>query len=204
MARLVGRHNGEVLIVQGRIIAPTFSMFVKDYSNATAPPTGWVYYENNVTNEDFIPDWKQPAGPESAYALGALVLHKGARYRSTIDGNVWEPGVSGWQNADSDIPTYVASTGAHDSYKEGAIVRYNGKIYKSLIANNVWAPNVSGWREIALVLPDAPAAIPAWKQPTGAHDSYAVGAKVTHNGFTWVSTASNNVWEPGVYGWTKV
>lgn len=30
----------------------------------------------------------------------------------------------------------------------------------------------------------------------------------THNGFTWKVTqadgAGNNVWEPGVFGWTKV
>ena len=24
------------------------------------------------------------------------------------------------------------------------------------------------------------------------------------NGKTWVSLADNNVWEPGVYGWTEV
>lgn len=30
----------------------------------------------------------------------------------------------------------------------------------------------------------------------------------THNGFTWKVTqadgSGNNVWQPGVYGWTKV
>jgi len=44
--------------------------------------------------------------------------------------------------------------------------------------------------------------IPEWKQPAGAHDAYAKGAKVTHKGTVWVSTADNNVWEPGVYGWS--
>lgn len=42
---------------------------------------------------------------------------------------------------------------------------------------------------------------PEWVQPTGAHDAYAKGAKVSHNGKKWVSTADANVWEPGVYGW---
>ena len=41
------------------------------------------------------------------------------------------------------------------------------------------------------------------KQPTGAQDAYAKGAKVSHNGKHWVSTADNNVWEPGVYGWDE-
>lgn len=43
---------------------------------------------------------------------------------------------------------------------------------------------------------------PEWIQPTGAHNAYAKGAKVTHNGKRWVSTADANTWEPGVYGWT--
>ena len=42
---------------------------------------------------------------------------------------------------------------------------------------------------------------PEWIQPTGAHNAYAKGAKVTHNGKRWVSTAYANVWAPGVYGW---
>lgn len=42
---------------------------------------------------------------------------------------------------------------------------------------------------------------PEWVQPTGAHDAYAKGAKVSHNGKKWISTADANVWEPGVYGW---
>lgn len=45
---------------------------------------------------------------------------------------------------------------------------------------------------------------PAWVQPTGAHDAYPLGAKVSHNGKKWTSDVANNVWEPGVYGWTEV
>jgi len=40
-----------------------------------------------------------------------------------------------------------------------------------------------------------------WRQPTGAHDAYPVGAIVSHNGETWKSTTAANVWEPGVSGW---
>lgn len=40
-----------------------------------------------------------------------------------------------------------------------------------------------------------------WVQPTGAHDAYALGAVVSHNGKVWVSTVDSNVWEPGGYGW---
>lgn len=45
---------------------------------------------------------------------------------------------------------------------------------------------------------------PEWVQPTGAHDAYAKGAKVKHNGKKWISTADANVWEPGVYGWEEI
>lgn len=44
---------------------------------------------------------------------------------------------------------------------------------------------------------------PEWIQPSGAHDAYPVDAKVTHNGKKWISTVSNNVWEPGAYGWEE-
>ena len=45
---------------------------------------------------------------------------------------------------------------------------------------------------------------PAWSQPLGAHDAYPLGAKVSHNGKKWTSDVANNVWEPGIYGWSKV
>lgn len=45
---------------------------------------------------------------------------------------------------------------------------------------------------------------PEWVRPTGAHDAYEQGAKVSHNGKKWTSDIAANVWEPGVYGWTEV
>ena len=40
--------------------------------------------------------------------------------------------------------------------------------------------------------------------PTGAHDAYPQGWKVTHNGKTWESLVPFNVWEPGIANWRKV
>lgn len=40
-----------------------------------------------------------------------------------------------------------------------------------------------------------------WEQPFGAHDAYALGAQVQHNGHAWTSNTGANVWEPGVFGW---
>ena len=49
-----------------------------------------------------------------------------------------------------------------------------------------------------------PGEIPEWKQPTGAQDAYMTGEKVRHDGKIWISDVDNNVWEPGVYGWSVV
>ena len=43
-----------------------------------------------------------------------------------------------------------------------------------------------------------------WVQPTGAHDAYDVGDRVSHNGMVWECTSPSNVYEPGVYGWVVV
>lgn len=44
---------------------------------------------------------------------------------------------------------------------------------------------------------------PEWVQPTGAHDAYNKGDKVTHNAKHWICDIDGNVYEPGVYGWTE-
>lgn len=42
-----------------------------------------------------------------------------------------------------------------------------------------------------------------WTQPLGAHDAYSKGDVVSHQDELWTSDIDANVWEPGVYGWTK-
>ena len=42
------------------------------------------------------PEWSQPLGAFDAYAVGAKVSHNGKNWVSTVDDNVWEPGVYGW------------------------------------------------------------------------------------------------------------
>lgn len=75
----------------------------------------------------------------------------------------------------------------------------NGAVWESLTDHNVWEPGVSGWREIVAD------GFAAWVQPSGAHDAYARGEKVTHRGRIWENTGSDaNVWEPGVFGWSEI
>ncbi|MBQ1371427.1 MAG: chitinase, partial [Oscillospiraceae bacterium] len=47
------------------------------------------------------PEWRQPLGAEDAYPAGARVSHSGAHWINSYgDGNIWEPGVYGWEAAD--------------------------------------------------------------------------------------------------------
>jgi hypothetical protein len=46
------------------------------------------------------PAWVQPLGSEDAYPAGAKVSHNGSHWTNTYgDGNIWEPGVFGWEEA---------------------------------------------------------------------------------------------------------
>ena len=43
------------------------------------------------------PAWAQPVGAHDAYSSGAKVAHNEKHWVSTVDNNVWEPGVYGWE-----------------------------------------------------------------------------------------------------------
>lgn len=90
------------------------------------------------------------------------------------------------------------------SYAAGQIRRHDGRLYKCLAAHTSqedWGPDVapSLWAGIS----DPAEEWPAWSQPIGAQDAYPLGAKVRHSEKRWTSTVTNNVWEPGVYGWEE-
>ena len=185
-------------ISHGRVVAPDYTLHADD---APADQDGWKYYPGDVEREDFLFPWKQPSGEQDAYPNGAMVSHNGTDWRSLIDANVWEPGISGWIEATAGTPAWIQPTGAHDAYSEGFTVAHNGTIWRSLIGANVWEPGVASWRETLLPLPGGVPVYPEWVQPSGAQDAYQIGDRVTHNGHVWKSTVANNVWEPGVYGW---
>lgn len=43
------------------------------------------------------PMWIQPIGAHDAYSVGAKVSHNDKKWVSTVDGNVWQPSVYGWE-----------------------------------------------------------------------------------------------------------
>lgn len=48
---------------------------------------------------EVIKEWEQPGGVKLPYMSGDKVTHNGSTWVSTIDNNVWEPGVYGWDPA---------------------------------------------------------------------------------------------------------
>lgn len=79
---------------------------------------------------------------------------------------------------------------------------YEGVLYEVIQAHTTqddWTPDITP----ALFKKVYTEEYPEWVQPTGAHDAYAKGDKVTHNGSKWISVVDSNVWEPGVYGWDE-
>lgn len=90
-------------------------------------------------------------------------------------------------------------------YKKDQRVRFNNVLYKCLqshTAQATWTPTDAPSLWAKVLIPD-PEVIPEWEQPESTNP-YMKGDKVKHKGKTWVSTVDNNVWEPGVYGWTEV
>lgn len=88
------------------------------------------------------------------------------------------------------------------AYSVGDRVQYNGTLYKCVQAHTAqsdWTPDATPALWVVVTVEEWP----EWVQPAGSHDSYAKDAKVTHNGDRWISDVDSNVWEPGVYGWTK-
>ena len=92
---------------------------------------------------------------------------------------------------------------ANTAYVVGDRRQYGGLLYRcvqSHTSQDGWEPpNVPALWTRTWVDP-----YPEWVQPTGAHDAYNKGDKVSHLGKHWESDLDANVYEPGVYGWLEV
>ena len=93
-------------------------------------------------------------------------------------------------------------------FEQGEIVLYEGNLFRvnqTHTSQDDWLPTDTPALFTKLGTEDEVASgAPPWRQPTGGHDAYARGDRVTHNGYVWESTHDNNVWAPGVFGWKKV
>ena len=178
--------TGEARIIHAqRIHAPGYSL---DASNPPANPVdGWVLHE---TPADFL------ASPEVAEARPAL--ERTQMIDEGIEPIRLDPHF-GLPVPDDDLP-WVQPQGVLGAYQTGATVTHAGKTWTSNVEWNIWEPADGSpfWR------PDQTDEGPApWVQPQGTVGMYAKGDVVSHNGATWISDYDNNVWEPGVFGWTR-
>lgn len=81
-------------------------------------------------------------------------------------------------------------------------IRYNENLYRCVIAHTSqesWTPDITP----ALWTPVSIEEWPEWVHPLGSQDAYHLGDKVSHNEKHWISDLEANIWEPGIYGWSK-
>lgn len=88
---------------------------VKYGVNADGETQLYSVLQIHVSQEDWTPDktpslfkavgfnsgypiWTQPLGASDAYAKDDVVIFEDALWISTCDGNVWQPGVYGWDS----------------------------------------------------------------------------------------------------------
>ena len=183
-------------------------------------------YEYRIVGGELVHDPKAPQSPDVSAELSRQITLAMPMIMPMMASRLSDDQVSS-------IPALMPEwSGAGVSYSIGDVVQYHGVLYRALqdststdiyppdtsvslwkaigepssIDANVWEPGVYGWEpDGEVVEPDDPDAIPEWVQPQpGITESYSAGDVVMHNGRKWMSAIDNNVWEPGVYGWTEI
>lgn len=81
-------------------IAPIFPPWKPGVTVAVGDVLAWdgtlVEVIQAHTEGDTPDEWVQPQGSHDAYQTGDRVTYNGQIWESTVDGNVWQPGVHGW------------------------------------------------------------------------------------------------------------
>ena len=76
------------------------------------------------------------------------------------------------------------------------------KVLQNHTSQESWEPAAAPSLFAKVLIVD-PTVITPWEQPDSTNP-YMTGDKVSHNGKNWVSDVDNNVWEPGVFGWSEI
>ncbi len=87
----------------------------------------------------------------------------------------------------------------------GQILRYGDDIYRVIQPHTTqddWTPDITPALFVKISLEE----FPQWVQPTGAHDAYNKGDKVSDEGKHWISEMDGNIWKPGTVAgaWSKI
>lgn len=85
--------TGDKLHYAGKLYSVIQSHTAQDNWTPEAMPA--LYRALGVTPEvpDAVPDWKQPIGAHDAYGKGNKVMYQGKTWESTVDANIYAPGV---------------------------------------------------------------------------------------------------------------
>lgn len=157
------------------------------------------------------------------YKTGDVVRWKGGLWRALQDStaqDIYPPDgfVAGWKRIGepdaSGVFPWSQPLGATDAYMKGDKVTHKDSLWVSDVDWNVWKPGEYGWEKSDGSTGDGgdgghDSDDPEWPefvQPTGAHDAYAKGAKVTYEGRHYTSLIDGNVWSPAdnPSGWQEV
>ena len=192
-----------------------------------ATPMAASMSDEEVASIDvFIQEWEVG----KSYKIGDVVRYKGGVWRAlsaSVAQEIYPPDnyTAGWKRIgepdESGIYPYSQPLGATDAYQVGDKISYSGHVYECILANNVWAPDAypPGWKLLDEEVvepepgtgpeePEEPSEeeYPAFVQPTGAHDAYKKGDRVSYNGKNYESLINGNAYAPDVYpaGWKEV
>lgn len=85
------------------------------------------------------------------------------------------------------------------------IYRFGDDIYRCIQPHTTqddWTPDITPALFVKISLEE----YPQWRQPTGAHDAYKKGAKVSDEGKRWISNKDVNIYKPGLVpgDWSEV
>lgn len=200
--------KSQVLEKENLTMANAGIMQVKVYCAATSNPP----MADSGVFASGVEEWK----PNTEYKLNDLFSYEGnmgyVKQPTLTSQEIYPPFSTGTEalygarpkpDADGVYP-YVYNMGIY----EGMLVRDDdGVLYRSITGmqeqptellyhpKDVPALMVKVEDESGEEAP--PEEYPEWVQPTGAHDAYSLGAKVSHNGKKWISQIDANTVEPG-------
>jgi len=86
-----------------------------------------------------------------------------------------------------------------DTVKAGEVYRWDGTLVEVVQTHKTQADRTPDKVPALFKVHRAVESVAAWVQPTGAHDAYALGERMTFKGATYESLFAANVYSPTVY-----
>ncbi len=89
--------RGSIVLYEGVLYRSIHDVGAGQNTNPAETPSMWTRIGD--AGEQYH-EWRQPIGAHDAYALGDIVIYNGTYYVSTVDNNIWQPGVYGWEETE--------------------------------------------------------------------------------------------------------